>query len=125
MAFDRSDLDLFIPLTLFGRLEEVLLGSSNHHVIPFRVYLNILLILLLFTVVTVVVSRIDFGAANAFIAMFIASIKAGLVLLYFMHLKYDDKLFPTVFFISIFFLLVMFAFSHLDIITRVLENNIL
>ncbi|MBX7231999.1 MAG: cytochrome C oxidase subunit IV family protein [Bdellovibrionales bacterium] len=101
------------------------MGSSNHHVIPFRVYLNILLILLLFTVVTVVVSRIDFGAANAFIAMFIASIKAGLVLLYFMHLKYDDKLFPTVFFISIFFLLVMFAFSHLDIITRVLENNIL
>lgn len=100
-------------------------GTQEHHIIPFKTYLTVLLTLLAFTVVTVAASRVDFGAANALIAMLIASVKAALVLLYFMHLKYDEKLFPTVFFTSIFFLILFFAFSQLDIVTRILERNIL
>lgn len=101
-------------------------GSDHHehHIIPFKTYATILGILLVFTVITVAVAQVDFGAANAFIAMLIASFKAALVLLYFMHLKYDDKIYPTVFFTSIFFLFVMFGFSHLDIVTRILESDI-
>lgn len=100
-------------------------GTQEHHIIPFKTYLTVLLVLLAFTVITVAASRVDFGAANALIAMLIASVKAALVLLYFMHLKYDEKLFPTVFFTSIFFLILFFAFSQLDIVTRILERNIL
>lgn len=99
-------------------------GHDKDHHISFGTYLKVLLTLLAFTVVTVAVSRVDFGHFNSLIAMLIASVKASLVLLYFMHLKYDDKLYPTVFFTSIFFLVIMFAFSQLDIVTRILETDI-
>ena len=99
-------------------------GHHEHHIIPFKTYATILAILLVFTVITVAASRVDFGAFNAYIAMLIASFKAALVLLYFMHLKYDDKLYPTVFFTGVFFLIIMFGFSHLDILTRILELDI-
>lgn len=72
------------------------------HVVPFRIYLGVFLGLLFLTVITVVVSRFNFGAFNILIAMLIASVKAGLVALFFMHLKYENKftvlyaLFPLV-----------------------------
>jgi cytochrome c oxidase subunit 4 len=56
--------------------------------------------LLLLTLLTVMATRIDFGAnINLAIAMFIAVVKATLVVLFFMHLKYD-KIFHTVVFVS-------------------------
>jgi cytochrome c oxidase subunit 4 len=56
--------------------------------------------LLLLTLVTVMATRIDFGAnINLGVAMAIAVLKAALVILFFMHLKYD-KLFHSVVFIS-------------------------
>ncbi|CAN5801242.1 cytochrome C oxidase subunit IV family protein [soil metagenome] len=56
--------------------------------------------LLFLTIVTVLATRVDFGAnINLAVAMFIAVVKATLVVLFFMHLKYD-KIFHTVVFVS-------------------------
>ncbi len=56
--------------------------------------------LLFLTVVTVLATKVDFGAnINLAVAMFIAVVKATLVILFFMHLKYD-KIFHTVVFLS-------------------------
>ena len=56
--------------------------------------------LLLLTILTVLATRIDFGAnINLAIAMVIAVTKATLVILFFMHLRYD-RLFHTVVFVS-------------------------
>lgn len=56
--------------------------------------------LLLLTLVTVLATRIDFGAnINLGIAMVIAVTKASLVILFFMHLKYD-RLFHSVVFVA-------------------------
>ena len=56
--------------------------------------------LLVLTLVTVLATKIDFGAnINLGIAMAIAVVKASLVILFFMHLKYD-KIFHTVVFLS-------------------------
>ncbi|HWO17884.1 MAG TPA: cytochrome C oxidase subunit IV family protein [Kofleriaceae bacterium] len=56
--------------------------------------------LLLLTLVTVLATKVDFGASiNLGIAMAIAVVKASLVILFFMHLKYD-KIFHTVVFLS-------------------------
>lgn len=98
---------------------------AGNHVIPLKTFVNVLIALLFLTVITVAVAQIDFGAFNAFVAMLIASIKAGLVLAYFMHLKYDDKLYLLIFFLGVFFLIVMFFFSQLDIVTRLLEQSTL
>ena len=56
--------------------------------------------LLVLTLVTVLATKIDFGAnINLAVAMVIAVTKATLVILFFMHLRYD-KLFHTVIFVS-------------------------
>lgn len=101
------------------------MGAGSHHIIPFRTYIIVLAFLLVMTVITVAVAQVDFGAFNAFIAMLIASIKAAAVLMYFMHLKYDDKAYLAIFGTGVFFLIVMFFFSQLDIVTRIIETNIL
>src|ERR1051325_4758991 len=100
-------------------------NDSHHHIIPLSTYVKVLTVLLVLTVVTVAVSHFDFGAMNTVINLGIASIKASLVLAIFMHLKYDDKLYIVVFLTAIFFLIVMYFFSVLDIFTRVRESNIL
>jgi cytochrome c oxidase subunit 4 len=52
------------------------------------------------TILTVLATRIDFGAnINLAVAMVIAVTKATLVILFFMHLRYD-RLFHTVVFVS-------------------------
>ncbi len=56
--------------------------------------------LLFLTIITVLATKVDFGAnINLAIAMVIAVTKATLVILFFMHLRYD-KLFHTVIFVS-------------------------
>src|SRR5258708_6780198 len=99
--------------------------KHEHHIIPLQTYVKVLSVLLVLTVVTVGASRFDFGAMNTVINLGIASVKASLVLAIFMHLKYDDKLYLVVFLTSIFFLIVMYFFSVLDIFTRVPVLNIL
>jgi cytochrome c oxidase subunit 4 len=78
-------------------------GDDHHgisHVAPIRVLVATGGTLLLLTLVTVGATRLDFGAnINLAIAMTIAVIKATLVILFFMHLKYD-RLFHTVIFVS-------------------------
>jgi len=70
------------------------------HVASIKVLIGTGGTLLLLTIVTVLATKIDFGAnINLAIAMAIAVLKASLVILFFMHLKYD-KLFHSVVFVS-------------------------
>jgi len=59
----------------------------------------ILGVLLFLTVVTVGVAYVDMGNFNIIVAMFVASIKALLVAVFFMHLKFEDGI--TRFFASV------------------------
>ncbi|MCZ0933365.1 MAG: cytochrome C oxidase subunit IV family protein [Oligoflexia bacterium] len=98
---------------------------SKNHSISFKIYLTVLVILLILTVITVGVAQVDFGMFNAFFAMLIATVKAGLVLMYFMHLKYDEKLYWLIFGSAVFFVVLLYFFSELDIVTRVIQNSVL
>jgi len=57
-----------------------------------RAYAGVFAALLLLTVVTVLVSYVDLGLWNAIVALLIASAKASLVALFFMHLKGESRL---------------------------------
>lgn len=77
---------------------------DDHHGISHVASMKVLLgtggTLLFLTLVTVLATKVDFGASiNLGIAMAIAVVKATLVVLFFMHLKYD-KVFHTVIFLS-------------------------
>ena len=78
--------------------------GDDHHGIAHTASIKVLVgtggSLLFLTIVTVLATKVDFGSnINLAIAMFIAVIKATLVILFFMHLKYD-KIFHTVVFLS-------------------------
>lgn len=99
--------------------------SSNNHTVPFSIYIKVLSALLVLTILTVAVAQMNFGIFNVLIAMGIATIKATLVLLFFMHLKYDNKLFLVIFLTGVFLLIILFLFCEFDILTRIPENSVL
>ena len=101
------------------------MSADSHHHPSLSTFVNVLLALFFLTFVTVAVAQFDFGPFNTFIAMLVASVKATLVLRYFMHLKYDKMEYPVVFFVGILFLFVMFGFSQLDVVTRIFETQTL
>ena len=64
-------------------------------VVPLSIYVGIFTALLVLTGVTVAVTFIDLGPLNNLVALSIAVIKATMVLLYFMHLRYSRRSIPT------------------------------
>ncbi len=83
------------------------------------VYVKTLLALLFLTIVTVGASYIDFGAGNVVIALFIATIKASLVALFFMHLKDDKPVNGIIAVAGFLFLGIFLMFDFIDFGTRV------
>ncbi|MFB3908672.1 MAG: cytochrome C oxidase subunit IV family protein [Candidatus Eisenbacteria bacterium] len=64
-------------------------GHGLAHVMPLKLLAGIWAALMVLTIVTVAVTKVDLGGANLWIALAIATVKASLVALFFMHLKYD------------------------------------
>jgi cytochrome c oxidase subunit 4 len=70
--------------------------------------------LLILTFITVVVAGFDFGGLNIWVAMGVATVKAVLVGLYFMHLRYDSKFNLFIFLSSFVFLSLFLGFAMMD-----------
>jgi len=89
------------------------------HILPKRVYYTIFGILMLGTYLTVQIAFFDLGRLNTVVALTIAVIKATLVVLFFMHVKYSTRLTWAVVLGSIFWLGIMFVLTISDYLTRV------
>ncbi len=91
-----------------------------HHGGP-KIYLVVLAALIVLTVITVLAAGVNFGSSttNVIIAMAIASVKASLVALFFMHLRWDKPLNATIFVGGLCFLGIMLTFTFMDNTTRV------
>jgi cytochrome c oxidase subunit 4 len=71
------------------------------------------------TLITYEVAKIDLGVFNAGVALIIATTKALLVALFFMHLKgASEKLLKLVVISTVFFLFILLALSMADYGTR-------
>jgi len=92
--------------------------EQHQHILPLRLYLIIGLILLLLTALTVSIASLDFGSWNLVIALVIAGLKASLVGLFFMHLKYDNKIYAAVFVLAVVFLVMFIVFAMFDTTQR-------
>lgn len=77
--------------------------------------------LLVFTVITVWVSYHNYGVFNIVVAMGVATVKATLVCLFFMHLKYDNRLNQVVFVASFVFLAIFVGLTASDELFRPVE----
>ncbi len=68
-------------------------GAHGHHpLVPIPIYVYTLLALIVLTVLTVGASYMDFGKFNIVVNIGIATVKAALVMAFFMGLKYDNNL---------------------------------
>ena len=89
------------------------------HVVPTRVYYVIFGILMLCTYLTVQIAFFDLGALNTIAALAIAVLKATLVVLFFMHVKYSTRLTWAVVLGSVFWLGILLTLTMSDYLTRV------
>jgi len=81
-------------------------------------YLAVFLALMVLTAVTVWVAFIDMGAMNDVVAMAIASLKASLVIIWFMHVKHSTRLTKITIWGSLLFLVLLIGFILMDVETR-------
>jgi len=94
----------------------------SEHIMSSKLYYTIWIALLCLTVVTAAVSFVDLGRFNTVIALVIATVKALLVVLFFMHVKYtSEKLTKIVIASAIFWLFLLLALSMADYGTRFLS----
>jgi cytochrome c oxidase subunit 4 len=99
------------------------LQMGHHHISSPELFRNVLIALLILTALTVAASRIHFGSANMLIAMAIASIKASLVIAFFMHLKWDTGINKIVFLSAFLFLSLLFVYTLGDQATRRMDHE--
>ena len=90
----------------------------SEHVTPLKVYIGIFLTLMVMTAVTVAVAYVNLGQLNKVVALGIATFKATLVVLYFMHVKYQSRLTKLVVVTGFFFLAILLGMTMIDYSSR-------
>ncbi len=99
-------------------------AEHHDHVVPVPVYLGVFMALLVGTAITVGAAFVDLGAWNTPVAMAIAITKAMLVILYFMHVKYGNKLVPLAIAGAVYWLAHLLVGTVADYATRNILGNI-
>lgn len=90
-----------------------------HHIISVKTYTIVFIALLVLTVVTVAVAYYNFGGLiNLVLALGIATCKAVLVALWFMHVRYSGRLIHVIIFASLLFLTLLIFGTLMDVYTR-------
>lgn len=90
----------------------------SDHVVPVKIYVLIFLALMVGTGLTVGAAFVDLGAFNGIIALTIAMIKAVLVILFFMHVKYSSRMTKVTIVSAFVFLFILLALSMTDYVSR-------
>ncbi len=91
---------------------------AEHHIVSPLQYTMVFGTLLLFTGVTVGAAYVDLGVLNPIIALGIASFKAVVVILFFMHVKYQSRLIKMTVGAGFFTFLVLITMTLTDYISR-------
>jgi cytochrome c oxidase subunit 4 len=91
-------------------------AHAEHHPSA-KLYIGVLVALVVLTVITVLAAGVNFGSPsiNVVIALTIATIKASLVALFFMHLLYDKPMNTLIFLSGVMFLGVFLGFCLIDV----------
>lgn len=92
--------------------------QNSEHISSYKLLGAVLASLLVLTGVTIGVSYVDMGFFNVPIALLVASTKATIVLLFFMHMKYESKVIAISFTSTFLFLCIMIGFTFWDVAFR-------
>jgi len=75
--------------------------EGAHHVVPARTYLWVWALLIVLTGITVAVASLDLEKWSRLVAILIASVKASLVVLFFMHVRYEKRIIATILLVTV------------------------
>jgi len=92
--------------------------KETQHAINYGTYILVWLGLLVFTGLTVTVAGMNLRNLSILIPLLIASSKSGLVLFFFMHLKYERMLFKIMLFVAVVTLAIFIGFIFFDVSYR-------
>ncbi len=84
------------------------------HVVSPSVLLTVFAVLMALTLATVAATWVNLGPWNLWIALGIATVKASLVALYFMHLRYDNPFYALIFVTALVFLALFLVLTLMD-----------
>jgi cytochrome c oxidase subunit 4 len=88
------------------------------HIVPTKSYVAVWATLMVMTLITTLVGFVDLGRFNAVVALVIATFKASVVVLFFMHAKYTPRLMRVVITAGLFWLALLLVFTEIDYLTR-------
>jgi len=94
------------------------MSEETHEPVPYRTFILVWVALIILTGITVGVAQFDFGAANIWIALSVASVKSALVLLIFMHLRQESMLFKIGLLAMLVILVIFIGFTFTDVLYR-------
>jgi len=98
----------------------------SEHIISPKLYLGIILTLMTLTAITIWAAYVDlshiFPGANVVVALVIATCKATLVILYFMHARYSPKRTQVIIVAGIFWLALLLFMTLADYLTRAWQH---
>ena len=94
------------------------MAEHGHHLVPRRIYYTIFGALMLMTAITVGAAYIDLGPMNTIVAIVIACVKAMIVVLYFMHVKFGTRLVKLTVIAALYWMGILLTLTLSDYLTR-------
>ncbi|MDT8443902.1 MAG: cytochrome C oxidase subunit IV family protein [Desulfuromonadales bacterium] len=92
--------------------------EEHVHIVPYKTFLIIWFALLILTGITIAVAQYNLGALNIWVALGIATLKAGLVVAVFMHMQYESYLFKLSLLSALAILAIFIGFTFFDVLYR-------
>ncbi len=111
------DLPLSLVLSYYLNLA-VIMENEKNHIIPYRTFLYVLLLLITLTLTSVALTQIYLGTLTVVLALLIATIKSSFVLRIFMHLKFENKMFSIVVIAVVLLISAVIIITFLDYLYR-------
>ena len=93
-------------------------AAEEHHVLPDSIFIRVWVLLLVLTAITVAGSVYFPGKIGILVAMIVTPIKAALILMYFMHLKYEKRAFTIMFLVAVGILATFLGLTFFDYLFR-------
>lgn len=89
--------------------------KQEHHIVRARTFVLVWIALVILTGVTIKAAQMHMGEWSMLANLLIASMKASLVLWFFMHLKYEKRIFKMLFLVPIATITIIIGFTFFDI----------
>jgi cytochrome c oxidase subunit 4 len=94
------------------------MSEEHAHIVPYKTFAIVWIGLLILTGITVAVAQYNLGPLNIWVALGIATLKAGLVVAVFMHMKYESLLFKLALFSALAILAIFIGLTFVDVLYR-------